>query len=179
MPLFGYIFYRHIAFQIDQLLGAFNSHPCTFSSTDRISGEVRDWDLTGLSRTQDQCPSGTLCRDYSVAREDEVFYMNVCRHTMQKPSACKELLGADSVPAAVGYQTADGVCYLMGRLANSKWGLLDQRHPEMGVKLTYSGGSQCDGDTDRSTEYRFECDPDAGVCPHPRSISPHLTAILT
>ena len=163
LPLFGYIFYRNILFQIDQFFGAFNSHPCTFSSRDPISGETSEWDLTALSRTLDQCPSGTKCRDYSVAREDEVFFMNVCRHTMQKPQPCRDLLGDNGVTPAMGYQTADGVCYRMGQLAGAQWGLLDRRHPEMGLKLTYTGGSQCDGDTDRSTEYRFECDADAGV----------------
>jgi hypothetical protein len=163
LPLFGYIFYRNILYQIDQFFGAFNSHPCTFSSRDPISGETSEWDLTGLSRTVDQCPSGTKCRDYAVAREDEVFFLNVCRHTMQKPQPCRELLGDNGVKPAIGYQTADGVCYRMGQLSGPQWGLLDRRHPEMGLKLTYTGGSKCDGDTDRSTEFRFECDANAGV----------------
>mmetsp|Transcript_19699 Transcript_19699/g.54783 ORF Transcript_19699/g.54783 Transcript_19699/m.54783 type:complete len:280 (-) Transcript_19699:16-855(-) len=150
-------------FQIDEFWGSLNSHPCTYSYRNSISGEVSEWDLSPLSRTLNQCPSGTKCRDYSVAREDEVFFMNVCRNTMQKPQPCVELLGDSGVPPAVGYQTADGVCYRMGKMSASKWGLLDRKHPEMGLKLTYTKGSQCDGDTDRSIEYRFECDANAGV----------------
>lgn len=79
---------------------------------------------------------------------------------MEKPRECTRLYGGNSnVPRSVGYQTADGVCYYMGQLATGKWSLLDKRNPEKGLKLTYTGGSQCDGSTDRSTHYHFECDP--------------------
>jgi hypothetical protein len=67
------------------------------------------------------------------------------------------------VQASIGYQTGDGVCYYMGKLRSGRWSLLDPRHPEAGLKLTYTGGSPCDGDTRRSTQFHFECNPDAGV----------------
>ena len=40
------------------------------------------------------------------------------------------------------------------------WVVVGSRRPEAGLKLKYTGGSQCDGDTQRSTEYRFECNPE-------------------
>ncbi|KAJ1479679.1 hypothetical protein T484DRAFT_1813393, partial [Baffinella frigidus] len=61
--------------------------------------------------------------------------------------------------------TGDGVCYYMGQLRTGKWSLLDPRHPGVGLKLTYTGGSECDGDTDRSTEFHFECNPEASNVP--------------
>jgi len=69
----------------------------------------------------------------------------------------------DLVPKAVGYQTADGVCYSMGDLSTGQWSLLNNKKPRQGLKLTYTGGSQCDGFTYRSVEYHFECDPTAGI----------------
>eukprot|EP00283_Hemiselmis_rufescens_P019799 CAMPEP_0173459894 /NCGR_PEP_ID=MMETSP1357-20121228/62200_1 /TAXON_ID=77926 /ORGANISM="Hemiselmis rufescens, Strain PCC563" /LENGTH=295 /DNA_ID=CAMNT_0014427401 /DNA_START=59 /DNA_END=942 /DNA_ORIENTATION=+ len=165
LPVFGILAYRTIAFQIAEVMNSFNSHPCIFSHTDRISGDVKNWDLTGLSRSRENCGAGAKsCKDYSVVREDETFYMNICRFVMNKPNQCTQLYGgAANVPRSIGYQTADGVCYYMGQLATGKWSLLDKRNPSAGVKLTYRGGSQCDGSTDRSTHYHFECDPTAGV----------------
>ncbi len=44
------------------------------------------------------------------------------------------------------------------------------RNPSAGLKLTYRGGSQCDGSTDRSTHYHFECDPSVSQsCSHVRA----------
>ena len=50
----------------------------------------------------------------------------------------------------------------MGILRTGKWSLLDPRRPEAGLKLSYTGGSPCDGDTRRSTHFHFECNRDAG-----------------
>eukprot|EP00802_Teleaulax_amphioxeia_P015337 Tamp_15426.p1 GENE.Tamp_15426~~Tamp_15426.p1 ORF type:complete len:165 (-),score=9.34 Tamp_15426:90-584(-) len=50
----------------------------------------------------------------------------------------------------------------MGQLRTGRWSLLDPRRPEAGLKLTYSGGSKCDESTHRSTQFHFECNPDAG-----------------
>lgn len=165
LPLVGIFAYRTIAAQLSEILNSFSSHPCLFSHRDRISGEKLDWDLTALSRSRDNCGAGTTaCRDYSVTRQDEIFYMNVCKFVMSKPNQCVQLYGGPSnVPRSVGYQTADGVCYYMGQLSTAKWSLLDKRNPSAGVRLSYTGGSQCDGQTDRSTHYHFECDPSAGV----------------
>mmetsp|Transcript_12309 Transcript_12309/g.30144 ORF Transcript_12309/g.30144 Transcript_12309/m.30144 type:complete len:324 (+) Transcript_12309:64-1035(+) len=165
LPLAGFFAYRTIAAQISEILNSFNSHPCLYSHRDNISGEKMDWDLTALSRSRDNCGAGaTACRDYSVAREDETFYMNVCKFVMAKPQQCVQLYGgAANVPRSVGYQTADGVCYYMGQLGTGKWSLLDRKNPSAGLKLSYKGGSQCDGQTDRSTHYHLECDPSAGV----------------
>ena len=58
-----------------------------------------------------------------------------------------------------------------------RWSLLDQRHPEVGLRLLYTGGSRCgrnrgqrekkrdgtDGEVaERSTEFHFECNRKAG-----------------
>ena len=97
-------------------------------------------------------------------REDETFYFNVCRNTMDIPAACEDVFGSKRrVPRAIGYQTADGVCYKMGDVATARWSVLDGHNPFAGVKLRYSGGSRCDGYTQRSTEFRFECDRAMGV----------------
>mmetsp|Transcript_22926 Transcript_22926/g.35877 ORF Transcript_22926/g.35877 Transcript_22926/m.35877 type:complete len:184 (-) Transcript_22926:126-677(-) len=51
----------------------------------------------------------------------------------------------------------------MGDVSTPKWGLLSPGQPNLGVKLSYTHGSRCDGYTRRSTHFHFECDPLAGV----------------
>ena len=45
----------------------------------------------------------------------------------------------------------------------AKWSLLDSNDPKKGVKLKYTGGARCDGYTERSVAYHFECNAMAGV----------------
>jgi hypothetical protein len=45
----------------------------------------------------------------------------------------------------------------------AKWSLLDSNNLEKGVKLKYTGGARCDGQTERSVAYHFECNAMAGV----------------
>mmetsp|Transcript_71779 Transcript_71779/g.149914 ORF Transcript_71779/g.149914 Transcript_71779/m.149914 type:complete len:330 (+) Transcript_71779:213-1202(+) len=160
VPLIGWQAYRKITFQFTEIMTAITSHPCSVQILDGS-----EYDLTGLGRTKADCDNGDQksCLDYHVHRNDDDFYLNVCKNVMRKPAECSNLFGGDrNVHPSIGYQTADGVCYYMGQLRTGRWSLLDSSRPEAGLKLTYTGGSQCDGSTERSTEYRFECNADAG-----------------
>lgn len=122
-----------------------------------------EYDLSALARGKSACSNNPrACQDYHVHRNDNDFYLNVCNDVMHKPAECVDLFGDQNVLRSIGYQTADGVCYYMGQLRTGRWSLLDPRHPGVGLKLRYTGGSECDGDTDRSTEFHFECNPEAG-----------------
>eukprot|EP00287_Rhodomonas_sp_CCMP768_P008112 CAMPEP_0196748280 /NCGR_PEP_ID=MMETSP1091-20130531/72961_1 /TAXON_ID=302021 /ORGANISM="Rhodomonas sp., Strain CCMP768" /LENGTH=328 /DNA_ID=CAMNT_0042095567 /DNA_START=85 /DNA_END=1071 /DNA_ORIENTATION=+ len=160
VPLIGWQVYRKVTLQFTEIMTALTSHPCTVQVLDGS-----EYDLTGLGRSKEACNNGdsTSCLDYHVHRDDNDFYLNVCKNVMRKPAECVNLFGGErEVKSSIGYQTADGVCYYMGQLRSGRWSLLDSRRPDAGLKLTYTGGSQCDGDTQRSTEYRFECNPEAG-----------------
>lgn len=109
------------------------------------------------------CLAAEIDSPSQVHRQDEDFHFNVCGNAVRKPSECVRLLGESNVRKAIGYQTADGVCYYMGLLSTGKWSLLDRRRPSQGVKLTYTGGSQCDGATQRSTQFQFDCNRRAGL----------------
>jgi len=113
------------------------------------------WDLRGLKRERPQ-------RDYTVARDGWLFYLNVCGDTVRVPKVCSEKYG-EGVLRSPGYQTLskDGetACYYMGNVNTGVWGLLDESRPEEGLKLTYSSGTKCDARTGRSLEYHFVCDP--------------------
>merc|ERR1712216_238814 len=159
VPIIGWQIYRRVTFEFDALVTALSSHPCAF-----VSKNDKEYDLTDLSRSRSTCSSSDAegCQDYHVHRVDNDFYFNVCRNAMRKPPECADLFGEQNVHPSIGYQTGDGVCYYMGQLRSGRWGLLDPRNPQVGLKLTYSGGSPCDGDTRRSTQFHFECNPDAG-----------------
>mmetsp|Transcript_11781 Transcript_11781/g.18495 ORF Transcript_11781/g.18495 Transcript_11781/m.18495 type:complete len:334 (+) Transcript_11781:63-1064(+) len=160
VPIIAWQAYRKVSFEFNEIMTALTSHPCTYiSPVDRV-----EYDLTSLSKKRGSCSSSNPqgCQDYKVHRQDDDFYLNVCSNVMRKPAECVNLFGERNVQSSIGYQTADGVCYTMGSLRTGKWSLLDNRHPEAGLKLTYTGGDQCDGRTERSTEFHFECNPDAG-----------------
>jgi len=162
VSLVGFTAHRSIYFQISEAGSGLAVHPCIFEHKSKIGGDIQDWDMSALSKDKTSCTT-KHCRDHSVTRGDEVFFLNVCRNTMNRPDECIGVYGAKKrVPKAIGYQTADGVCYKTGDVKTAKWSLLDPKDPKKGVKLKYTGGARCDGYTERSTEYRFECDPMAG-----------------
>jgi len=164
LPIIGILAYRTILFQIHQMIGSVTKHACQYQRSSKLTGKVFDWDMETLSRAKGKCKEGHQCRDYHISRDDEVFYFNLCRNTMNIPQSCVDVFGGKKrVPKAVGYQTADGVCYKMGDVQTAKWSVLDGRNPWAGIKLRYSGGSRCDGYTQRSTEFRFECDRNGGL----------------
>jgi hypothetical protein len=159
VPIIGWQIYRRVTFEFNELVTALSSHPCAFVYKDK-----KEYDLSDLSRSKSTCSSSDAeaCQDYHVHRVDNDFFFNVCSNAMRKPPECSELFGSQNVQPSIGYQTGDGVCYYMGQLRSGRWSLLDARRPEAGLKLTYTGGSPCDGDTRRSTQFHFECNPDAG-----------------
>lgn len=159
VPIIGWQIYRRVTFQFNELVTALTSHPCAYVYKDK-----QEYQLSDLSRARSTCSASDAesCQDYHVHRVDNDFFFNVCTNAMRKPPECTDLFGSQNVQSSIGYQTGDGVCYYMGQLRTGRWSLLDARHPEAGLKLSYTGGSPCDGDTRRSTEFHFECNPDAG-----------------
>jgi len=159
VPLIGWQIYRKITFKFEELITALTSHPCAYVHRDKT-----EFDLTKLSKSRSTCSStdASSCLDYHLRREDSDFYFNVCNNVMRKPSQCNDLFGRQNVQSSIGYQVGDGVCYYMGQLRTGRWSLLDQRHPEVGLRLLYTGGSRCGRNRERSTEFHFECNRKAG-----------------
>jgi hypothetical protein len=109
---------------------------------------------------------------------------------MSKPASCQEARGENNVRGSIGYEASDGSCHYMGQLQTGKWSLLNERRaiaiaiaaytpltirramlsrsPRDGLKLTYTGGSECAPSAAnapprrRSTEFFLECSPAAG-----------------
>ena len=139
---------RSIYFQLSEATSGLSRHPCIFEHTSKIGSDMLDWDFSALSRDRARC-ADRRCRDHEVTRGDEVFFLNVCRNTMRRPDECIGVYKgqAKRVPQAIGYQTADGVCYKMGDVRTAQWALLDAADPRKGVKLKYTGGARCEGVT--------------------------------
>ncbi len=120
IPCIGFLAYRNIVFQYKELVIAWTSHPCIFTSKDGS-----EWDLNALSRSSSQCSSANSfdCSDYHLARKDTNFVLNICNNVMIKPESCQ----AAHIRNSIGYEISDGDCSNMGMLQSGKWSLLDER----------------------------------------------------
>ena len=131
IPCIGFLAYRSIIFQYNQLVIAWTSHPCIFTSQDGS-----EWDLNALSRSPSQCSSSNTleCSDYHLRRKNTNFVLNICNNVMIKPESCRE----GRVRNSIGYETSDGECSNMGLLQSGKWSLLDERRVQPAFPLTFS-----------------------------------------
>jgi len=103
LPVVAILAYKGVSFQLAYFFDNIAVHPCTFQAKTQ-NGHTLQWDMSALPRAKSKCQTAR-CRDYAVAREDEVFYLNICGNTMNKPRECRQLYGGESrVPTSMGYQ---------------------------------------------------------------------------
>ena len=115
------------------------------------------FDLSALSRSPTTEANTGDWYQHAAAGSVYEYHLNVCANTHKVPPVCvKE---AELSPA-VAYQSKNvghPECFPLGHLKGCRWELIDDKNPEKGVVVTYTGGARSPCPRDRQISYHFLC----------------------
>jgi hypothetical protein len=89
----------------------------------------------------------------------EVVFINICAQVQNIPSSCRRDPDAVRGNAYVELNPSEGqICRSLGSSVN--WRPIDDKNPDLGVDLIYSGGDVCTDGKTASARIRVLCDRD-------------------
>lgn len=111
------------------------------------------YDLTPMVRTAGH-------RDYVLTGANgEIVFINICAQVQNVPSSCRRDPDAIRGNAYVELNPSEGqICRSLG--SSVHWRPIDDKNPDLGVDLIYSGGDVCTDGKTASARIRVLCDRD-------------------
>jgi hypothetical protein len=99
-------------------------------------------------------------RDYVLTGANgEVIFINICAQVQNIPASCRRDPDAVRGNAYVELNPSEGqICRSLG--SNVHWRPIDDKNPDLGVDLLYSGGDICTDGKAASARIRVLCDRD-------------------
>ena len=122
------------------------SSPCTWTSP---SGDF--YDFSELSRTGND-------DDYmvNIPHSDFSMLVNLCANALKVPARCEQKSNSQ---ASVGFQwntKQSTSCWELGELSTAQYSYIEDKAPEKGIDIMYSGGTPCSKGV-RMIHYHMMC----------------------